>query len=175
MRTCTAVDERRDIDQFKRAMQPSPAQFLTFLLGGQRFGVRADDVVEIVRAVRVDRLPKAPPVIEGVIDVRGAVVPVLDIRSRFRLAAKRIAPADHFIIARAKRRLVCIRADRAMDIVTLAENDIADIGGVAPTSEYLAGVGKVADGLVLIHDLATFLSEAEAQDVAAVVEAGQAA
>jgi purine-binding chemotaxis protein CheW len=156
-------------------MQHSPAQFLTFTIAGQRFAVRTDDVVEIVRAVRLARLPKAPPVIEGVIDLRGRVVPVLDVRTRFRLASKGLQPSDHFIIARANARVIGIRVDRAVDVLTLSESDVAEIGTVAPTSEYVAGVAKLTDGLVLIHDLATFLSHAEAQELAALVEEGVAA
>jgi purine-binding chemotaxis protein CheW len=79
-------------------MQDFPTQFLIVTIASQRFGIRADDVQAIIRAVRLARLPKAPPIIEGVIDLRGTVVPVLDIRSRFRLPSKRLDPADHFII-----------------------------------------------------------------------------
>src|SRR4051812_38906239 len=156
-------------------MQPTSAQFLAFTIANQRFAIRTDDVVEIIRAVRLARLPKAPPVIEGVMDLRGKVIPVLDVRTRFRLPPKALEPSDHFIIARAKARVIGIRVDRALDVLMLSESDVAAIGTVAPTSEYVAGVARLVDGLVLIHDLATFLSEAEAQELAALVEEGVAA
>jgi purine-binding chemotaxis protein CheW len=123
-------------------MQDSSAKFLTFAIASQRFGIRVEDVQEIVRAVRLAHLPKAPLVIEGLIDLRGTVIAVLDIRSRFGLPSKAVAPADHLIIARARERVVGIRVDRAMDVLTLRERDIGDISDIAPTSEYIAGVAK---------------------------------
>jgi purine-binding chemotaxis protein CheW len=59
-----------------------------------------------------------------------------------------------------------------MDVLTLRERDIGDISDIAPTSEYIAGVAKLPDGLVLIHDLATFLSNVESEALTAVVEQG---
>jgi purine-binding chemotaxis protein CheW len=157
---------------FQQQMTPAPAEFLTFAIDRQRFGIRIENIREIIRAVLVARLPKAPPVVEGLIDVRGTVVPVLDIRSRFGLSAKPVEPADHIVIARTSHRVVGLRVDCALDIRALAASEIEDIGTVAPAGDYVAGVAKLPDGLLLIHDLATFLSETEAHAVDAVVEAG---
>jgi purine-binding chemotaxis protein CheW len=143
-------------------MQSAPASFLTFTVGDQQFGIRVDDVREIVRAVELARLPKAPAVIEGLIDLRGAVIPVFDIRLRFRLPPRGVEPADHIVIAQAKERVVGIRVDRATDILALPDTDIDDMNTLVPASEYVAGVARLPEGLVLIHDLATFLSDAEA-------------
>ena len=153
-------------------MQYSPTKFLAFAIGDQRFAINVDDVQEIVRAVGLARLPKGPAIVEGLIDLRGTVIPVLDIRSRFRLAAKAVEPTDHLVVARAKERVVGIRVDRALDILTLQEQDIDDISVVAPTSDYVAGVARLRNGLVLIHDLKTFLSDAEAEAVTELVDEG---
>lgn len=146
--------------------------FLAFAIGDQRFAIGVDDVQEIVRAVSLARLPDVPAIVEGLIDLRGSVIPVLDIRSRFRLPSRAVEPADHLVIARAKGRVVGIRVDRAIDVLTLGEHDIDEIGAVAPASHYVAGVARLRNGLVLIHDLRTFLSDAEAESVSAVVERG---
>jgi purine-binding chemotaxis protein CheW len=142
-------------------MPHASAELLTFSVGGQRFAIEAGQVVEVVRAVHLARLPKAPAVLEGLIDWRGAVASVLDIRLRFRLPAKPIEATDHIVIARANARLVGIRVDCALGVVAVPEQAIEAIGGIAPASDYLAGVVKLPDGLLLIHDLATFLSAAE--------------
>ena len=153
-------------------MSHATAKLLTFAIDGQRFGIHADHVIEIVRAVRIVGLPKAPRIVEGLINLRGAVVPVLDIRSRFRLSPKAVEPSDHIVVARAKERIVGIRVDRALDVLMLLESDIDCINGIAPTSDYIAGVAKFPDGLLLIHDLATFLSEAEAEALDELLPAG---
>jgi purine-binding chemotaxis protein CheW len=107
-------------------------------------------------------LPKAPPIVEGVINVHGQVVPVLDIRARFGLPPKALSHTDHLIVARVGSRVVALRADRALNLAHLDEQHIEDASQIAPSAEYISGVAKLPDGLVLIHDLRTFLEEAEA-------------
>lgn len=140
----------------------SPAlEILVFEVAHRRFGVPSSDVRELLRAVTVVPLPKAPAIVEGIIDVRGTIVPVLDIRSRFRLPGKAADHSDHLLVARAGERLVALRVDRALDLVRVGADEIEEAAEIAPGVEYVAGVAKLADGLVLIHDLRTFLSQAE--------------
>lgn len=134
-----------------------------FTLDEVRFGVRAEDVIEIVRAVWVTPLPGAPDVVEGVIDVRGQLVPVLDLRRRFGLPDKSIVPEDHMILVRAAGRTRALRADRATDIRAVAPADIGPAGQLEIA--HLAGVARLTDGLLLLADLAGFLSEAEARSL----------
>jgi purine-binding chemotaxis protein CheW len=137
-------------------------EVLVFEVGGQRYGLPTADVREVVRAVAITPLPNAPSVIEGVVDVRGRVLPLLDIRARFRLPSKPLDPSDHFIVASAGQRGVILRVDRATHLALIDEACIQPPDTLGPATDYVAGVAKVEDGLVLIHDLATFLSAAEA-------------
>lgn len=132
---------------------------LTFDLDSQRCAVALDNVVEVVRMVAMAHLPDAPPLVEGMINLRGRVVPVLDLRARFGLASKGVALTDHLVIARAGSRTVAIRVDRARALVDVGPGDV---DAAVSTGNAVAGVAKLPDGLVLIHDLATFLSTAEA-------------
>lgn len=136
-------------------------EVLTFEIGGQPYALPARTVRELVRAVSIVPLPKAPAIVEGVINVRGSVVAVLDVRARFRLPPKPLEHTDHFVLAWAGRRLVAIRADRALDLLYLDADRIEDPKVAVPGAEYIAGVAKLPDGLLLIHDLETFLSQAE--------------
>ncbi len=138
-------------------------EVLVFEVGGQRYGLPAPDVEELVRAVTITPLPRAPAVIEGIVDVRGRVVPVLDIRARFRLPARGPEHTDHLVVASAGDRLLALRADRAIGLVRLDPRDVEDAGRVVPAAEYVAGIARLPDGLVLIHDLRTFLSRAETE------------
>ena len=144
-------------------MDDTKIKLLTFEIWHERFGIPLTDVREIVRAVSIVRLPKAPPVVEGIINVRGSVVPTLDIRARFNLPPKAVEPSDHLVIAFAKLRLVAIRVDRVSDLMTLAKSDVEDMTGTVPGSDLIAGVAKLDDGLLLVHDLSTFLSATEAE------------
>ena len=135
-------------------------QVLVFQLDESRFGLRASDVVEIVRAVRITPLPKAPEVIEGVVDVRGAIVPVLDLRRRFRRSLRALDAAEHLVIALTVGKRRGIRVDRALDVIDVNEAAIRQ-AQPADRVDYVAGIATLDDGLLLIHDLATFLDEAE--------------
>jgi purine-binding chemotaxis protein CheW len=145
-----------------------------FEVAGRRFGLSAEALREVVRAVAITALPKAPPIVEGVINLRGTLVPVLDIRQRFELPPTPLAPQQHLLIAQAGARLVALRVDRALDLVALDRRAIESAAGVVPGVEYVAGIARLADGLLVIHDLETFLSLDEARQVDAAV-AGAAA
>ena len=134
---------------------------LTFSVSELRIGVDIADVVEAVRAVEITPLPGAPGVIEGLIDFRGTVAPVFDMRRRLLGTHTDIVPDDRLVLARAAGRLVALHVDAVNELV---EIDAGSVQSAAPTSAtlpHVAGVATLPDGLVLIHDLATFLSAAE--------------
>ena len=140
-------------------------EVLVFEVGSQRYALPTADVCELVRAVAITPVPGAPGVIEGVVDVRGRVLPVLDVRARFRLPAKALDPSDHFIVASAGPRGVILRVDRATHLALLDEASVQPPQTLGPGAAYVAGVARLEDGLVLIHDLTTFLSSAEADSL----------
>lgn len=141
-------------------------EVLVFEVGERRYGLPTADVRELLRAVTVVPLPRAPAIVEGVINVRGDVIPVLDIRARFRLPPKAADHTDHLIVASIGDRRVALRVDRAIELAQCGASDVEDARGVVPGVEYVAGVAKLPDGLVLIHDLRAFLSAAEATALA---------
>lgn len=134
---------------------------ILFELADRRLGLPIGDVGEVLFCVRVAPIPKAPAIVEGVIDIRGTIVPVLDIRSRFGIPAKPAEPADRLIVANVAGRRVALRVDHVIDVARCAAADI-ETGISVPGNDYVAGVAKLADGIVLIHDLRTFLSQDEA-------------
>jgi purine-binding chemotaxis protein CheW len=139
-----------------------PLEVLVFEVGGRRYGLPAADVRELIRAVAVVPLPGAPPLVEGVINVRGRVVPVLDVRARLGLPAKPPEPADHLIVARAGERPVALRVDRATDLVRLDPAGVEEARGLVPGLGRAGWVARLADGVLLVHDLVAFLSQGEA-------------
>lgn len=135
-------------------------QFLLFEAGG-RFGLWSSLVREAIRAVAVTPLPHAPAAILGVFNLRGRVVPLLDLRARFHFPPKDVQPSDHFIIALAGGRIAAFHADRAVGLVDVGAQDVETATAATSATEYLDGIVKLPDGLVLIHDPASFLSGAE--------------
>ncbi|WP_257451131.1 chemotaxis protein CheW [Archangium lipolyticum] len=144
---------------------PPPREVLLFTLEGQRYALPAGDVRELVRAVRLTPLPRAPAVVEGLLDLRGELLPVLDMRRRFRLPARPLSSLDHLVVAQAGSRHVALRVDRAEGLLTLEPALFDETPRALPGVGYVAGALKLTDGLVLVHDLRTFLSEAEALEL----------
>ncbi len=143
----------------------TPREVLLFTLEGQRYALPLEDVRELVRAVRLTPLPRAPAVVEGLLDLRGELLPVLDMRRRFRLPARRLSSSDHLIVAQAGRRRVVLRVDRAESLLALEPDKLDTSPRELPGVGYVAGALKLPEGLVLLHDLRTFLSEAEALEL----------
>jgi purine-binding chemotaxis protein CheW len=93
-----------------------------------------------------------------VINVEGRIIPVLDTRKRFRLPERHLDLNDRLIIAQTSGRVVALIVDGVMGVLQLVENDLVVVEKILPGLEYVEGVLKLEDGLVLIHDLDRFLS-----------------
>lgn len=137
-------------------------QLLVFLLEGQRYALPLETVERTLRAAAVTTLPQAPGIVLGVLDVHGSIIPVLNIRRRFRLPEREIEPGDQFLLAHAGARRVALVIDAAAEVIELAPTHIVAAEVVAPGLTHIRGVAKRPDGLILIHDLETFLSLDEA-------------
>lgn len=131
---------------------------VVFTLDDQNYALHLAAVERIVLAVEVIPLPNAPEIIIGVINVRGAIIPVVNIRRRFRILEREPSPADKFVIAKTVRRVVALVADSVVDVVEVSENDIIAPKDIVPGTSYLDGIVRLEDGIVLIHDLDKFLS-----------------
>lgn len=145
--------------------------FLLFVLDELRFALPLDQVRETVRAVAITPLAGAPGVIEGIIDVRGTVTPVLDLRARFRLPQREVTVNDHLILANAGGRQVALRVDRVLDIQAVPDDTLSAAPISEPALAHLSGVARLPDGMVLIGDLEAFLSQGESEALAAALVA----
>ena len=142
---------------------PDPLPLIVFSLDEQRYALRLSSVERTVRMVEITPLPGAPEIVFGVIDVHGEIVPVLNIRKRFGLPERVPGIADHLIMARTARHTVALVADAIFDVVTLPGDELVAPATILPRLEYVAGVAKLGDGMVFIHDLDAFLSLEEEQ------------
>jgi purine-binding chemotaxis protein CheW len=132
--------------------EAGPVEVLVFEAAGQRYGLEASAVREVVRAVAVTPLPGAPPAVEGVINVRGRVVPVLGARARFGLPAREPGPDDHLIVTDLGGRVVALRVDRALGLARVSPAAVEGGEGGGPVR-----VAKGDDGLVLLAGAAALL------------------
>jgi purine-binding chemotaxis protein CheW len=133
-------------------------QVVGFALEGWNYAVNLAAVARIVHVVEVVPLPKAPEIVLGVINVSGRIIPVVDLRRRFRLPPRETELYDHLVIARTSKRELAFLADTVNGVLEYPEEEMTAADRIVPGLEYLQGVLKLKDGLLFIHDLERFLS-----------------
>jgi purine-binding chemotaxis protein CheW len=129
-----------------------------FILDGQQYCINLSSVERIVRIVEFTPLPKAPEIVSGVVNLRGRIIPVMNIRKRFRLPEREINLSDHLIIARTSSRTVALLVDEVCGVVETPVKEVIESGEILPCMDYVEGVVKLEDDMILIHDLDKFLS-----------------
>lgn len=142
-------------------------------LANQRYAIPVAHVREIVRAAALAELPGAPEVVEGVANLRGELIPVLDMRRRFGHPERAMALSDLLLIVDRGARHVALHVDRVLGVEDVADERVVQPGELVPRSAFIAGLAALSDGTLLIHDPSAFLaeSESEALDAALAVEA----
>src|SRR5438270_468874 len=154
-----AVEERAT----EVAKNGDERQLVVFQLGAELYGVEIARVHEIIRLQTVTRVPRSPAFVEGVINLRGKVIPVVDLRRRFGLPT-----ADH---TRASRIVVVEIGDQVVGIVVDGVSEVLRVSSViveppSPVvagidSEYLSGIAKLPERLVILLDLDRILAKEE--------------
>lgn len=149
-------------------------QFLLFTVDSASYGIAASAVGEMLRAVAVAPLPGAPAAVAGIIDVRGSVVPVFDMRVRLGATHRAVSPEDHFILVHATGRTVALHVDTVVELVEIDPSAIATASAQLPSTPHIAGVALLPNGMALIHDVDTFLSAAESDTLETALTASAA-
>lgn len=124
----------------------------------------------MIPAAALTQIPQAPDIVLGVLDLQGDVIPVINLRRRFSLPEKRIGCEDQFVIARTGRLTMALPVDGTEGVIDRDPEALTPAEGIVPGTQYLAGVTRTADGLVLIHDLDTLLFPSEEQQIRAALE-----
>lgn len=147
------------------ATAPSAASLdlLIVSVAGARFGIPLDEVVEVLPAARVAPLPGAPAAVMGVLDLRGELVAVLDAHRCLGHDAPPVRLGDRFVVLRSGRSRRALRVDDAEALVTVAREDVVAAASVAPQILSGAGVARLPDGLLVVHDPDRFLSVSDAE------------
>ncbi len=146
---------------------------VVFTLDEHWYALHLSAVERIVRAAEVTSLPKTPEIVLGVINVQGRVFPVVNIRKRFGLPEREMELSDVLILARTSRRAVALVADAVRGLIQRSQEEVVAAEAVVPGMKYLDGLAKFEDGLILIHDLDTFLNLEEERALEAAMAGGK--
>jgi purine-binding chemotaxis protein CheW len=142
-------------------------QLVTFNIGSEEFGVEILKVQEIIRTMEITKVPKSPPFVEGVINLRGKVIPIIDLRKRFGLEAKTHDSHTRIIVIEIKQMIVGFVVDSVSEVLRIQSSTVEPPPDIAAGvgSEYIKGVGKLADRLLILLDLDELLTGEELKHI----------
>lgn len=136
---------------------------LVFGLGGEEYCVDVARVREIIGPMPITRVPHTPDAVRGVINLRGKVIPVVDLRVRFGLEAVDHGRRTCIVVVEGAGSELGLVVDRVTDVVTVADADVEDVPAFGPAvdTDYLAGIAKDGSRVRLILDAARLLANHE--------------
>ncbi|MBI3123185.1 MAG: purine-binding chemotaxis protein CheW [Ignavibacteriales bacterium] len=136
-------------------------KIVLFNLDDLKYAFQLSAVERVVSSVEITPLPKAPDIVLGIVNYQGLIIPVIDIRKRFRLPTKELSLETQFIIAKTSKRLIVIVVDSVSGVYELGKSQIVDSAEAFPYTVYLSGISKIDSNIVLITDLEKFLTNEE--------------
>jgi purine-binding chemotaxis protein CheW len=154
--------------------QALAGQYMAFQLAREVYGLRILEVRELIGLPDITRMPRAPAFIRGVINLRGRVIPVLDLRVEFGLPAAEATDQSVIIVAQCtvggRPLTMGVLVDLVLEVLTIEASDVEpppDLGAASDHDAFLLGVGKTGQRVVLLLDLARVLA---GRDLAAMSE-----
>jgi purine-binding chemotaxis protein CheW len=138
-------------------------QVVGFRIGNETFGVRIASVREIVRVPEITAVPSAPETVEGVINLRGKIIPVMDLRKRFGHVASAPDKKNRILVVELDNKLVGLIVNAASEVLKIPPSEIEPPGSVFAEGEssYVTGVGKLKGRLIILLDVSKLLHQQE--------------
>src|SRR5216684_1602840 len=144
-------------------MMEKELQVVGFRIGEETFGVRIGSVREIVRVPEITSVPSAPDLIEGVINLRGKIIPVMDLRKRFGQEEIHSDKKNRILVVELDHKLVGLIVNSASEVLKIPPSDVEAPSTVFAEGEssYVTGVGKLKGRLIILLDIAKLLHRPE--------------
>lgn len=139
-------------------------QYLIFTLGRDSYGIDIDHVTEIIGMQTVTPVPELPDYVRGIISLRGRIIPVIDVRIRFRMEQKEYGDRTCIIILELESMSVGLIVDGVSDVVSFSAEELSpppEVSGVS--SRFVKHIGRVGDAIKLILDCEKILNEEDAE------------
>ncbi len=143
-------------------------QLVIFALAKEAYGVDIGTVHEIIRMQTITEVPRAPEFVEGVINLRGKVIPVVDMRKRFCLTVSKQTKDSRIVVLDINKQEVGIIVDAVTEVLRIPANSIEPPSPVITTADstYLQGIAKLEDKLIILLDMEQVLSATEKKKLA---------
>jgi purine-binding chemotaxis protein CheW len=144
-------------------------KYLTFRVADEEYGLEIACVIEIVTAHRVTEVPDMPPYLKGVFNLRGRVIPVVDVRARFKLAPRPYDDRTCFVVVQVQDMSVALAVDNVCDVLMIpaAQVSVPPRLSKGPSSRYIKGMGKTGESVKILLDVEKLLLESEIAQIGA--------
>ncbi|MBP2029995.1 purine-binding chemotaxis protein CheW [Methanohalophilus levihalophilus] len=139
-------------------------QVIVFTLGEERYGVEISQVKEIIRPTKITRIPNAPDFMEGVVNLRGQITTIINLRKRFGKEPKEVDGNTRIIVVEYENAVIGMVVDTVNEVKYLSSKNIDPLPNIVTSrddSKCLTGVGKLDDGLLTLMDLDKVFTEEE--------------
>ncbi len=147
--------ERRDTPANKIVAGTDGAQYLTFRLGDEEYGVEILKVQEIKGYSAITPIPNTPAYVKGVMNLRGTIVPVVDLRSKFGMSEADYTPFTVIIVVTVHTKVMGLVVDAVSDVLNIPKEDVQPTPdfGASVDARYLEGMARAGDKLVILLDI----------------------
>ena len=154
-------------DNIKKQLSGKTLQVVSFALRSEEYGVDIAQVQEINRMVTVTHVPQAAQFMEGVINLRGRLIPIIDLRTRFGMERAERTKNTRIVVTEIGSKRLGMVVDSVSEVLRIPVEQIEDapdlVAGV--DSEYIRGVGKLDDRLIILLDLGRVISADEKSEL----------
>ncbi len=159
------IGEASSIRTHAAGADDTRTEFVSFAIGEEHYGVEIRAVREIKGWSRITELPGQPDYVRGVLNLRGTMVPIIDLRCRFGMGMTEPSPLHIVIVVQINEQPVGLLADRVLDIVAVDESSVQPVTRVSQgaRSDYLSGLVTIEAGMIALINLPQLLSGPSAQ------------
>jgi len=160
----------QDTDQNANAKLPRGGKYLTFSLAREEYAIAILKVHEIIGMMSITPIPGTPEYIRGVINLRGSVKPVIDLRLKFGMQPQEATNETCIIVVQAQNVQTGIIVDRVNDVVDIHDDEIAETPsfGAVVNTEFIMGISKAAGQVTLLLDIDKVLSPQECHELSSI-------
>jgi purine-binding chemotaxis protein CheW len=153
------------VEQLNRAVANKEGKYLTFSLGAEQYGLEILKVREIIGYIDVTAVPQTPQHVKGVINLRGQVIPVVDLRAKFGMETAEITEQSCIIVVEivqgSRKCSMGTVVDRVQEVLDIAGTDIEEAPqfGASVDTTFILGIGKIGDTVKILLDIDRVLGE----------------
>ncbi len=142
-------------------------RFLTFYLGKESYGLEITYVTEIIGLQAITQIPELPDYIKGIINLRGNIIPVMDVNLRFKKEPQDYNDRTCVVVIQIKDQSIGLIVDRVAEVLTIVEQDVVDPPQMNKglNNRYIKKIGKVGNDVKLILDCDKLLNEDELDEI----------